>query len=144
MDRDWTPEPLNHSHWRGSKWTSSKCTSALFAASPPRTSQLSTDTFPSTNVTAHPTSARSAACATPPIGHSPATSSSSIAWRSRRASAGTAGGSRTTTRVSGRISWMWWTRMRTGHPAPSAKCVGRCLKRRGAWTPTWGHTGWRS
>lgn len=140
----WTPGAPTHSRWRGSRWTSLKFTSVPSVASPLRTSQLSMSTFPSTSLMAHPTSVRSAACATPPTARWPDTSLSSIGWRSRRVSAVTTDGARTTTRARERTSWTLQTRTMTGRPTPNAKCVGRCLKRRATWILTWGHMGWRS
>lgn len=140
----WTPGALTPSHWRDSRWTSSKFTNVLSVASLLRTMPPSTSTSRSTSRTARPSSVRSVACATPPPARWPDTSSLSIGWRSPRVLAGTTEGAKEMRRVKEKTSWMWQTRTMTGHPTQNVKCAGRSLRRRETWTLTWGHTGWRS
>lgn len=140
----WTPGALSRSHWRGLRWTSSKFTSVLSAASPLKILLRSKSTFLSTSLTAHLTSVKSAACATPPTAHWPDTSLLSTGWRSLKALADITDGARKMRRVKERTSSMLLMRTAMGHQTLNVRCVGRCLKRRETWTLTWGHTGWHS
>lgn len=80
----WSSDPheeLLLSHWRNWRSMFSKFTNVQSVASQQRTSCSSTNTFPSTNQTALPTSAGNVASAIPPMSPFPDISSSCTSWR---------------------------------------------------------------